>query len=71
MPIYKVPVYFEMSGYHTVEANSKEEAAEKVMGPDYGLPLESNYVEDSFEVDETFFEEDNEVSDVQTEETQE
>lgn len=58
MPKFKVPVVYQMYGHIVVEADSKEEAAEAVHGPEYGLPSDGSYIEDSLEVDEIFHDED-------------
>lgn len=49
MSKYKVHCFWQMSGYHLVEANTPEEAAEIAEYLD--LPDNSEYVTDSFEVE--------------------
>lgn len=46
---YKIPVIWQATAIIEVEANSIEEAAEKANSAP--LPRDSNYIEDSFEVD--------------------
>lgn len=60
MKEYEVPVLYMMSGTVTVKADSREEAA--LMAEDEPLPLDGSYVFGSFEVNECFFE-DNEDED--------
>ena len=52
---YKVPVYWQMAGYVTVEANSEEEAFESVKenAESLSLPDNGEYLEGSFEVAES------------------
>ena len=50
MKTYRVPVVWQMYGYVQVEAESMSEAIhEALAGP---LPMDGDYIEDSFEVDE-------------------
>lgn len=50
MKKYKIGCYWESYGFIEVEANSLEQAKEKIMdGP---LPKEKSYVDDSFNIDE-------------------
>jgi hypothetical protein len=46
---FKIPVVYQMYGHVTVEADSLENAIDKV--EDGPLPTDSSYVEGSFEVD--------------------
>ena len=48
---YCVPVKWMMSGEYLIEAESAEEAAQKVLGPLYPLPDMQDYVDDSLEID--------------------
>jgi hypothetical protein len=53
MKTYKVPVVYTMYGYVEVEAESMDQAVDKVQngGSDMPLPSNADYVEGSFEVD--------------------
>ena len=48
---YCVPMKWMMSGEYLIEAESAEEAAQKVLGPLYPLPDMQDYVDDSLEID--------------------
>lgn len=53
MPVFKIPVIWEMSGYIKVEADTLDEAIKKFdekenSADDYPLP-EGNYVDGSFQ----------------------
>ena len=52
--VYKVPVVWSMMGYILVDAESSEKAKEYVKEHknDLSLPINGQYLEDSFEVDE-------------------
>lgn len=52
--IYKVPVVWSAMGYVTVEADSGEDAMKYVKDhlDEFSLPLNGEYLDDSFEVDE-------------------
>ena len=53
MKTYKVPVVYTMYGYVEVEAESMDQAVDKVQNGDGDMPLPdtADYVEGSFEVD--------------------
>lgn len=46
---YKIPVVWTMAGYVTVEANSLDEAFDAALHEK--LPLDGDYVSDSFQID--------------------
>lgn len=50
MKTYKIPVVWSNWGLIEIEANNLEEAVQKVLSPDCGLPP-GFYLEDSLEVD--------------------
>ena len=50
MKTYKIPVVWSMIGYVEVEADSMSEAINKAV--DAPLPVDGDYIEGSFEVDE-------------------
>jgi hypothetical protein len=50
MKTYRVPVVWQMYGYVEVQAESMVEAANVAM--DAPLPIDGDYIEGSFEVDE-------------------
>lgn len=56
MKLYKVPIYWQMSAYVDVEADSPEDAIEKARlkygNPTEPLPEDGEYIDDSFEVEE-------------------
>lgn len=52
---FDVPVFYQMYGTIKVFTDSKENAAEIVQGDEIGLPENASYVEGSFGIDETFF----------------
>lgn len=50
---FKIQAVFTMIGSYTVEANSLEEAKEKIAHNDLlGLPENGYYLDDSFEIDD-------------------
>jgi hypothetical protein len=51
MPLYKVPCFWQVGGYHEVQADTAEEAGDWCNAPDSLLPEQSSYVEGSFEVE--------------------
>ena len=51
MKTYKIPVVWQMYGYVEVEADSMSEAT--LVAMDAPLPIDGDYVEGSFEVDES------------------
>ena len=53
MKTYKVPVVYQMYGYVYVQAESMDEAVDKVQNGNGDMPLPdtADYVEGSFEVD--------------------
>ena len=50
MKTYRVPVVWQMYGYVQVEAESMSEAIHEAMNAP--LPIDGDYIEGSFEVDE-------------------
>jgi len=52
MPFYRVPVVYTMLGSYIIEANSPEEAAEKAIFDERGLPDDAFYLDESIQVDE-------------------
>lgn len=55
MTKYSIPVLWQEYGYVQVEADTAEEAADYVKLSETPLPSEHYYVDDSFEVDEEFY----------------
>jgi hypothetical protein len=51
MKTYKIPATWQMYGILEVEADSLDDAIQKASGPEYSLPTNSAYVEDTFKVD--------------------
>ena len=51
MSVFRVPVVWQMYGHVDAEAETLEEAIAYVLGPECPLP-ESNYVDDSIQVDD-------------------
>tara|TARA_B100000700_G_C14432479_1_gene573223 strand:+ start:120 stop:308 length:189 start_codon:yes stop_codon:yes gene_type:complete len=55
---YKVPVFWTVCGFVTVEADNKEDAAHEAMGVDLDcIDDKPEYLPNSFEVDEQAIEE--------------
>jgi len=55
---YKVPVFWTVCGFVTVEADNEEEAVHEAYGVDLdGIDGDPEYLDDSFEVDEEAIEE--------------
>lgn len=54
MPKYLIPVVYEMCGKYVIEADTLEQAKEKVFSADVGLPKGSVYIEDSLWLDEDY-----------------
>lgn len=53
---YRIPVVWQMMAYVDIHAASLVDACEYLRSPQFGLP-EGNYLEDSFEIDESNIEE--------------
>ena len=51
MKFYEIPCSWEVYGTVEVEANSLDEAIEKVEADDFPLPDRNSYVDGSFEVE--------------------
>lgn len=51
MPTYRIPVFWQISGYCEIKAESLDEAIEEAMDAETPLPS-GEYVTDSFYVDE-------------------
>ena len=52
MPFYRVPVVYTMLGSYVIEADSPEEAAEKALHDEQGLPEDAFYLDESIQIDE-------------------
>ena len=55
MKTYKIPVVWQMMGTVEVQAESLDDAVDKVLDTDVPLPEDGEYIEDSFEVDESVY----------------
>ena len=62
MPKFVIPVTYTMYGKYTIEADTIEEALDKVLDENLPLPNGSGYVEDSIEVNEEDVRENNTLS---------
>lgn len=51
MPIFRIPLVWEMYGHADVDAETLEDAIEYALGPNCPLP-EGTYVDDSIQVDD-------------------
>ena len=51
MKTYKIPVVWQMYGHIEVEAESLDEAKERIYDSRIGLPDDGSYIEDSMEID--------------------
>lgn len=51
MPIFRIPLVWEMYGHADVDAETLEDAIEYALGPNCPLP-EGAYVDDSIQVDD-------------------
>lgn len=50
--VWEIPLIWKMYGHLNIEAETVEEAIALALGPDYPLPDNANYLDDSIEVDE-------------------
>jgi hypothetical protein len=50
MPKFRIAVEWEVCGIIEVEADSIDDAIEKVQDPDFPLPTDSDYIDDSFTI---------------------
>ncbi len=68
MKTYKIPVVWQMMGTVEVQAESLDDAVEKVLDTSVPLPEDGEYIEGSFEVDESVYslQEDESLSDYYT-----
>lgn len=55
MKTYKIPVVWQMMGTVEVQAESLDDAVDKVLDTDVPLPEDGEYIEASFEVDESVY----------------
>ena len=55
MKTYKIPVVWQMMGTVEVQAESLDDAVEKVLDTSVPLPEDGEYIEGSFEVDESVY----------------
>lgn len=53
MAKFRVPVVYQMYGHILVDASSKEEAIEKACNGNYPLPADGEYLDESWQVDDT------------------
>lgn len=51
MPVFRIPLVWEVYGHINVTADTKEEAIEYALGPECPLP-DGDYVDDSVRVDD-------------------
>ena len=65
MKTYKIPVVWQMIGHVEVQAESLDDAVEKVLDTSVPLPEDGEYIEGSFEVDESVYstEDDTDIED--------
>lgn len=49
---YRIPLVWQMYGHMWVEAESEEKAIELALGPNYPLPDDGVYVDDSIAIDD-------------------
>jgi hypothetical protein len=68
MKTYKIPVVWQMMGTVEVQAESLDDAVGKVLDTSVPLPEDGEYIEGSFEVDESVYslQEDESLSDYYT-----
>jgi len=57
MKTFTIPVSYMMYGTYEIEADSFEEAKEKILDSNTPLPDNASYLEDSLEVDEDVYHE--------------
>ena len=55
MKTFKIPVVWQMMGTVEVQAESLDEAVKKVLDDSTPLPDDGDYIEGSFEVDESVY----------------